>query len=236
MWSHSINDNSTGGGESVQIQNVACRACDRGNSPTDIRHTITSNWIYPLPFGPGHSKLATGPLSKIFGGWELSGIWTARTGRQLTPTISRSADDLPDGNSRNPRPNIVPGVSIYPSGGSTFAQWLNIAAFAPPGFRQWGNAGRALATGPGLAQVDLALQKNTRLTERVAAVLRLEMFNLFNRTQAGDPSVSLGSIGTVSGQRAIVPSASFGLINSGLNRTIGTGTSRQLQLALRLNF
>jgi hypothetical protein len=30
--------------------------------------------------------------------------------------------------------------------------------------------------------------------------------------------------------------ASFGLINSGLNRTIGTGTSRQLQLAMRLNF
>ena len=74
MWSHSINDNSTGGGEGSQPQNNFCRACDRGNSNTDIRHTITTNWIYALPFGPGRRYLNTGPVSKILGGWETSGI------------------------------------------------------------------------------------------------------------------------------------------------------------------
>jgi hypothetical protein len=224
MWSHSINDNSIGGGEAVQIQNVACRACDRANSPEDIRHTITSNWVYQLPFGPGQRFLNSGPASKILGGWESSGIWTMRTGRMLTVTIARSANDLPDGNSRNPRPNIVPGVPIYPAGGPTFSQWFNPAAFAIPASRTWGNAGRAIATGPGLAQVDFALQKNTRITESKAIVLRLEMFNMFNRTQAGNPGTTFTS------------PASFGLVTSGLNRTIGTGTSRQLQLAMRVNF
>jgi hypothetical protein len=224
MWSHSINDNSIGGGEGAQIQNVSCRHCDRDSSPQDIRHTFTSHWVYQLPFGPGQPMLNSGAASKILGGWELSGIWTMRTGRMLTVTINRSANDLPDGNSRSPRPNVVPGVSVYPAGGPTFAQWLNPAAFSIPPSRVWGNAGRVVATGPGLAQVDSALQKRNRLTERIDLVFRAEAFNLFNRTQAGNPGTNLSA------------PASFGLVNSGLNRTIGTGTSRQIQFAIRLNF
>ena len=224
MWSHSINDNSTGGGEGSQPQNNFCRACDRGNSNTDVRHTITSNWMYQLPFGPGQQFLNSGAASKILGGWETSGIWTARTGRMLTIGISRSSADVPDGNTSAQRPNLVPGVSIYPAGGPTFAQWFNPAAFAIPARGTWGNAGRAIATGPGLVQVDWALQKNTRLAEGKALVFRIESFNLLNRTLAGNPGTTFTS------------PASFGLVNSGLNRTIGTGTSRQLQLAMRLNF
>ncbi|MFN0104450.1 MAG: carboxypeptidase regulatory-like domain-containing protein [Bryobacteraceae bacterium] len=224
MWSHSINDNSIGGGEGSQPQNNFCRACDRGNSPQDIRHTITGNWIYQLPFGPNERYLKSGPASKILGGWETSGIWTARTGRMLTVGIARSTADVPDGNTSGQRPDLVPGVSVYPAGGPTFAQWLNPAAFAIPARGTWGNAGRVVATGPGLAQIDIVLQKTTRLSERTALVFRVESFNLTNRIQAGNPGTTLTS------------PASFGLVNNGLNRTIGTGTSRQLQLAMRLNF
>ncbi len=224
MWSHSINDGNIGGGEGAQPQIAACRACDRGNSNQDIRHTITSNWVYELPFGPGRSFLSTGPASKIFGGWEVSGIWTARTGRMLTIGVSRSTADVPDGNTSGQRPNIVPGVSIYPAGGPTFSQWFNPAAFAIPARGTWGNAGRAIATGPGLVQVDFALQKSTRLAEGKSLVFRIEEFNLFNRTQAGNPGTTFTS------------AASFGLITSGLNRTIGAGTARQMQLAMRLVF
>ena len=142
----------------------------------------------------------------------------------LTIGISRSAGAVPDGNTSGQRPSIVPGVSIYPSGGPTFGQWLNPAAFFIPANGTWGNAGRSIATGPGLVQVDFALQKNTRIAEGKALVFRVETFNLFNRTQAGNPGTTLTS------------PASFGLVNTGLNRTIGTGTSRQVQLALRLNF
>jgi hypothetical protein len=78
--------------------------------------------------------------------------------------------------------------------------------------------------GPGLYQIDFALQKTTRLAERKTIVFRAETFNISNRTQAGNPGTTLTS------------PASFGIITSGLNRTIGTGTSRQVQLALRFNF
>ena len=142
----------------------------------------------------------------------------------LTVSIARATGAVPDGNTSGQRPNIVPGMSIYPEGGPTFAQWFNPAAFAIPANGTWGNAGRSIATGPGLAQVDFALQKQNRITEGTSLVFRIEAFNLLNRTQAGNPGTTLTS------------PATFGVVTSGLNRTIGTGTSRQLQLALRLNF
>ena len=189
-----------------------------------MRHTITSNWMYQLPFGRGQRFLKSGPASKVFGGWETSGIWTARTGRMLTIAVSRSSGDVPDGNTSGQRPDVVAGASMYPAGGPTFAQWLNPAAFALPARGTWGNAGRAIAVGPGLSQVDWAMQKNVGVSEGKTLVFRAEMYNLFNRTQAGNPGTTLTS------------PATFGIITSGLNRTIGTGTSRQTQLALRLNF
>ena len=223
MWSHSINDGSSGGGEGAQPQNVSCRHCDRGVSPNDIRHTITSNWVYELPFGRNKAYLNSALASKIFSGLETSGIWTMRTGRPLNITMARSANDLPDGNSRNPRPNLIPGASIY-AANRNFGDWLNINAFSTPASRTWGNLGRHIGRGPGLAQVDFTLQKRTRLAENKDLIFRVEAFNIFNRTLAGNPGTNFSAPG------------SFGVVLNGLNRTIGTGTSRQLQLAMRLNF
>jgi hypothetical protein len=53
---------------------------------------------------------------------------------------------------------------------------------------------------------------------------RLETFNLFNRAQLGNPSSNIST------------PATFGQIRSPLNRAVGTGTARQIQLGLRLNF
>jgi hypothetical protein len=223
MWSHAINDGNIGGGEGAQPQIASCRACDRGNSAQDVRHTMTSNWVYELPFGRGQKYLTSGFASKVLGGWETSGIWTMRTGRMLTVTISRSANAVPDGNTSNQRPDIVPGVPIY-AASRDYSSWLNPAAFAIPANGAWGNAGRSIAVGPGLMQIDWALQKNHHITESKALVFRIEAFNIANHTQAGNPGTTLTS------------PASFGLITSGLNRTIGTGTARQLQLAMRFNF
>jgi hypothetical protein len=102
--------------------------------------------------------------------------------------------------------------------------WYNPVAFAIPASRTWGNLGRGVARGPGAGQVDWALQKVNHITEKKTITLRFEAFNLFNFTQAANPGSTWTS------------PASFGIVSSGLNRTIGSGTSRQLQLAMRLNF
>src|SRR5207247_11333130 len=109
MWSHGIVDASNCSGESVAIQNMSCRACDRSNSSVDVRHNVTYNFIYDLPFGPGKAFLNSGPTSKLFGGWSLCGMVTARTGLPVNITMSGSAGDLRGGDSSNQWRNRIPG-------------------------------------------------------------------------------------------------------------------------------
>ena len=225
MWSHAITDGSVGAGESVSIQNASCRACDRSNSPYDVRHTSTSNWVYQLPFGRGRSYLHDGGIAAgIFGGWELSGIFTASTGRPVNITISRSASVMPDGVSSNQRPDLVPGVSIY-SQNQTITNWFNRAAFKAPAPGTWGNAGRFLGRGPGYYEVDSALEKRTPLAEHANLSFRAEAFNLFNHPIYGNPG---GNFSSASGFGRIT-----GILNNG---AVGTGTPRRIQLMVRLEF
>jgi hypothetical protein len=230
MWSHGIADASIGAGESVSFQDMACRECDRSDSPYDIRHTVTSNVVYQLPFGEGRRFLNQhGFASAALGGWEASGIITARTGIPVNITLSRPTSALPDGNNSSQRPNLVPGVSIY-AANQTINNWFNPAAFAIPAPGTWGNLGRNVARGPGYSEFDVALQKQFALTERLRLNFRAEIFNLFNQPIYANPSGSLGS-------NPADPSGSFGKITSILNTgAVGTGTPREAQLALRLVF
>ena len=105
MWSHAINDGSLGGGEtdSVAPQNVFCRACERASSDQDVRHYFSMNSVYKLPLWN---------RTELFGGWSVSSIATARSGRPVNITIKRSAADVPNGYSFSQRPDLVPGVSL----------------------------------------------------------------------------------------------------------------------------
>ncbi len=137
----------------MAIQNMACRACDRSNSNIDVRHTVTSNFIYDLPFGRGRLFLQDGPMSQILGGWGLSGIVSARSGMPVNITMSRKSTDLLDGNSSGQRPNLIPGAPLY-AANQTISNWFNPAAFSLPAKGTWGNLGRYVATGPHMFEVD----------------------------------------------------------------------------------
>jgi hypothetical protein len=138
-------------------------------------------------------------------------------------TVSRSSADLPDGNNRNQRPDVVPGVDPYPAT-QTPQQWLNIAAFTVPARGTWGNVGRNTARGPGLFQIDLALQKRIAINGARHVAFRWEAFNAFNRLNLGNPGTNISA-----------PSQ-FGLITGPLNNNYGTGTARQMQFMLRFDF
>jgi hypothetical protein len=220
MWSHGIADSSIGAGESLTFENQSCRACDRSDTSIDVRHTFSSNAIYQLPFAR---------RSKIFGGWEVSGIGTANSGRPVNITLSRKAGQLPDGNTGSQRPNLVPGVSIY-AANQSINNWFNPAAFAVPAAGTWGNLGRYIARGPGYYEIDTALQKKFPIRERINLTFRAEAFNLLNHPVYANPSGSIGS-------NPLAPSANFGRITSILNTgAVGTGTPRRIQFALRLDF
>ena len=232
MWSHGITDSSIGSGESVAIQNMSCRACDRSSSNIDVRHHLVSNGVYELPFGKGREFLNSGWASRVFGGWELAGIATARSGLPVNITVSRKAGDLPDGNTANQRPNLVPGVSIYPAV-QTINHWFNPAAFALPAKGTRGNAGRFLGRGPAQYEIDNSLQKRFKITERLALNFRAAAYNLLNHPVYKNPA---GGIGALTGDPPAV-SGSFGRITNIINTgAVGTGAPRRIEFMFRAEF
>ncbi len=113
--SHEIDDGSmgSGDGDSLAPQIVACRACDNASGIWDVRHAFNANAVYELPFGSGKAFLnQPGILRSVFGSWQLTSIVGAHTGFPVNITATRSAKSVPDGNTNNQRPNIVPGVSL----------------------------------------------------------------------------------------------------------------------------
>ena len=81
MWSHAFDEGSLGGGESQAPQNAACRSCEWATTNQDIRHTLTVNWVYELPFGTERGNFGeAGSWSICSAGWQLSGLMQARTG------------------------------------------------------------------------------------------------------------------------------------------------------------
>ena len=211
MWGHAVSDNS-GSGEGGQIQDIACRACDRGDADYDIRQTFTANSVYQLPLA----------RSQWYGGWDLSGIVTARTGTPFSVSISRTAGTVPSGQTQNQRADYLGGDVYVANKGPDL--WLNPAAFALPATGTYGNSGRNRFRGPNLWQTDLGISKKFRVSESVNLDFRTELFNLFNRAQYGNPITARNN-------------STFGRILVTANDgATGTGTSRQLQFMLRLNF
>jgi hypothetical protein len=231
LWSHEIDDgsNGSGDGDSLVPQNVACQACERASGTWDARHVFSANTVYQLPFGPGKPYLnQPGIVSSIAGSWELTSMIVARTGFPVNILISRSSSATPDGNTSNQRPDLVPGVSIIPPGGSTIGQWFNPAAFVAPAQYAFGDTPRDYARGPGAWQFDMGIGKHIPVTERVELEFRAEFFNMFNHPQYGLPVANISA-------------TNFGTINQTVNTTtpvsaVGTGTPREIQFSLRLAF
>lgn len=226
LWSHSINDGSTGGGEQDYPENVACRICERASSDQDVRSSFTASTVYQFGVSHGQASTLRGLAGALGSGWQVSGIATDRTGLPLKVTISRSSTTLPDGNSLSPqRPNLVPGQSFVPSAGRTPQHWISPAAFVLPAAGTFGNAPRNLLRGPGTWQIDGALQKELLHLDRYALSFRGEGFNLLNRAQYGLPATNLSS------------PANFGRITTQLNPgATGTATQRVFEFSLRATF
>jgi hypothetical protein len=278
-WSHSINDGSVGGGESNGPENVNCLHCDKGPSVFDVRHNVTVDAVYELPFGPGKTYLnSPGVLGKMVGGWQLSSIGLWHTGHPLTVQmdLSGSITDpsspfngfpytyiLPDGNDQtSQRPDLIPGVPLtlpHPTGltqVSPGSPLINLAAFqAPPtdangNFTRYGNAPNGVVRALNSWQIDFALTKETKLTERTSLEFAVQAFNIFNHVQLGDPGVLTltylpgATVGNVTTN--LQDPGSFGVISSTVNfnsnndnkasPNTGTGLPRQLQFMVRVIF
>ncbi|RZU39267.1 hypothetical protein [Edaphobacter modestus] len=245
MYSHALNDGSVGAGDGDAAQNLACFRCDYASSDFDSRHSGTFSVVYELPFGRGRRYLNRSiGVDLLTGGWSVNTLLSARAGLPVNVTLSRSSNELPDGNNSGQRPDRVSGVPLY-LGSRSISHWINPAAFSLPVVGTWGNAGRNLLTGPPLWQNDSAIEKNFRITDRDNVIFRAEAFNIFNRAQYGQPSSSLSVTTTPCTNktqncviRTLTVPSSFGKITSTVNNAglVGTGTPRVLEFSLRITY
>jgi hypothetical protein len=157
------------------------------------------------------------------------------------------------GSSRQTRrPNLVAGVSPYLNGDRNF---LNPAAFAIPAPGTFGDLPRNALKGRAFSQFDLILNRRFRFSETRSLEFRTEIFNIFNHANFANPASTLNvalptltfnttanafilGSGLQPGQPFTQAAAgpTFGLLRQTVERTVGLGTNRQIQFALRLNF
>jgi hypothetical protein len=184
---------------------------NRGPADYDVTHTLSSNWIYELPWA----------AQKPWGGWQLSGILYLRSGLPITITQSQSM--LSTGITNN-RPNTTcDPVASSP----TIGQFFNTACFQQVADTTgtFGNTSRNSVRGPGQFNIDFSGIKNTKIGP-VQTELRLEIFNILNHPQFANPNGQLGNsaFGTIS---AMLASPSCALCGT---------TERQMQVAVKVKF
>lgn len=203
-------------------QDPFCRQCERGLAAADARHVLNYTVLYELPFGKGKRCASSAPAAvrALISEWSVASLAMARTGVPLNVTIPLNT--FGSDNFTGQRPNRVLGVDPHAPNRSASA-WLSAAAFVVPGRGTYGNSARNPLTGPGMLQVDASAVRVVKVGERVALQFRTEVFNLMNSPIFAQPGAVLGT-------------ADFGRILNTLGRAIGSGTSRQVQFALRLSF
>ena len=222
-YSHSIDDVSRNNG-GITFQDSNHIFASRGNSDFDARQRFVGNAIYDLPFKGNRFKT----------GWEIAPIVTYQTGNPYNIVVSNSAQI--NGVANSVRPSV--SGTIFTSR-NPLAPWIvnpTVLSAPPPGTFAFGNLGRNDVYGPGFANVDLALAKNTKISERMNLQLRVDAFDLFNHPNYGQPGPQSGGYLASVFSTAAVNNNTFGAIGSTRFPTGDSGSSRQLQMALKLQF
>ncbi len=214
-WGHAIDDTSA-------VRNtVPTDSYDltfqRGSSTFDVRQVFTSFISYDVP------QLGT-RLPRLTKGWQLNSLLTFSTGQPINILAGTNVSGTGENQDRV---NVVgdPFANVPVLTNTTAVQYFNPAAFAKPAAGTFGNIGRDALYGPGFGSVDFSVFKKTRITERISAEFRVEIFNLFNRTNWANPNVTFSS-------------SSFGQLTStfsnGSAPGLGVGEPRNTQLALKI--
>jgi hypothetical protein len=188
---------------------------DWGPAATNVSHAGVMNATYELPF---HS--AKSFQQHLVSGWSVSAIETLQTGFPFTPELGYNPSN--NGDSRDPvRPSWNPAFTGPVILGSP-NEYYNPNAFIVPATGTYGNVGRNVLTGPGMAELDFSTTKNTAITEKLRLQFRAEFFNILNRANFGTPNPVVFTSATT------VPSPTAGVITSTAT------TSRQIQFGLKL--
>ena len=148
---------------------------DKGNC-SQSRQQIAN-----VSVGAQTPRFANTALRIVGSDWRVSGIVSARSGSWLTVTTTR------DIAGTGITPQRLNQVNADPYGDKSLNNYLSAAAFAAPGPGEYGNHVNNSIEGPGFWTVDMALSRLVSFAATRQLELRLEIFNLFNNFNWGNP-------------------------------------------------
>ncbi len=226
-WSHSI-DNESNDSIANPSSAVFDSRLDRASSDFDLRHSFAGAITYSIPTAP------FGAVGKqLLRDWSLDAIITAHSAAPVDVFFLRDLGFGPF----NFRPDVIPGVPLYVMASSLpGGRALNRAAFNIPQAARQGTLGRNTLRGFPLKQFDLALHRSLALREKMSLQFRMDVFNLFNRPNFGDPVGDLGS--SLFGKSTAMFGRSLGsnVGSVGLNQNYQVGGPRTIQMSLKCQF
>jgi hypothetical protein len=220
---------ATGATANGSLQNSYDLADSYGPSDFDVRHRFTVSGTYELPF---HGN-------RVKDGWQVTGVLQLQTGNPvniitnintLTGVTSLRPDLVgdPTGNKSVTQyfnASVCDPRIVAPAAGSCNSSSVFALPYSPAGVLHLGNIPRNLIYGPGFNNTDLSLIKNLTLSGQARVQLRVEVFNLFNVANFGQP-----------GRVAQVNSTAFGVITNTRSATGDSGSARQVQFAAKFLF
>jgi hypothetical protein len=224
-WQNAFDDNEGdegfgGGVGNGNAQNDNCLMCNWGPSYIDAHQRIVFSGIWQLPVGVGQRFLNRGGIANgVLGGWNVSGIYSYQTGFPFTAVSSK---DWSNSTSADPLPDRICNGN---NGPQTVADWYNLSCFttAPlqaaltAGSPIFGNEQRNALVGPPFSDLDFALLKDFKFSERFTLQFRGEFYNFFNWASFNPPYSAFGT-------------TTAGVLTSTSN------SNREIQLALKLLF
>jgi outer membrane receptor protein involved in Fe transport len=245
-YSKSIDVNSQSG-QGITVQDSNNLQGDRGLSDFDARHRFVVSGLYELPF---HKN-------ELVSGWQLSTIVQSQSGNPVTllaGNVGAITGGAPAANANSLtgvatlRPDLGAPITISPTAAATGngVQWFpNLVCDPRPGglcptgavailpvafisgktIYHFGSFGRNTIIGPSFNNTDFSVIKRTKIGEDKILEFRWEVFDLFNHANFGQP-----------GRTAQVGSTTFGVITSTRFPTGDSGSSRQMQFALKFKF
>jgi hypothetical protein len=179
--------------ESAIPQNNRNLAAEKGPA-CDIRHRFALSAVYDIP-----ALNLSRALRAVTEDWHLSTVFQVQSGFPFTISVFGDTANAGTLLGENPIRANYTGQPVFGTGTHTADRWFNPAAFAVPAAFAFGNVGRNSIYGPGMQTLDLALDREFGITERVKFQLRAEFFNALNHTNLGTPNrfVNTPQFGTI---------------------------------------
>ena len=182
-WAYVGNDGSS-------YRNPYNLKMDKSVDGSNIKHSLVVNYSYELPFGK-KGKFANhvnGATDAIIGGWQLTGITSAKSGFPLHLGNNGIVDPF----QGNAFADEVGSPKL--KSGRSYKQWFNTAAFAPSAEWTYGTASRYQSDlfAPGYVNWDASIQKVWGLPfEKLKVQGRADFFNAFNHTNLYAPNTNV---------------------------------------------